>query len=239
MGGLVDLHLHLLPDVDDGARTMADALEMARALVSLGYAQAAPSPHHRSEYAPREVALTRLTETQAALDAAKIPLALHANAESFFMDERLLAEAPGPTGRRLAGGPFLLVEAPYTTTLPTLLDIVFRLQVKGVTPIVAHPERCLEFEKKGRLSEVVNAGALAQLDVGALTGRYGKTAQKLARGFLGDGLYAVAASDAHSPTNLQTWLGEALAALEKEGGAGTTERLCGSGPRALLQGRLP
>ena len=239
MTDLVDLHLHLLPEVDDGARSMEDALAMARALVALGYRKAAPSPHHRAEYASREVALQRLDEVRAALARESLPLELFVNAESFFLDERLLTEAPGPAGRRLAGGPFLLVEAPYTTTLPTLLDVVFRLQVKGVTPVIAHPERCLEFEKKGRLAEAVAKGALAQLDVAALTGRYGKVAQKLARGFLDAGLYAVAASDAHGPVGLQDWLGAALEALETHGGRGTRERLCGRNPLALLEGRLP
>ena len=55
MSGLCDLHCHLVPGVDDGARTLEDAVEMARALVDLGFTTVAPSPHARPEYAPPEV----------------------------------------------------------------------------------------------------------------------------------------------------------------------------------------
>jgi protein-tyrosine phosphatase len=233
MSGLTDLHLHLLPGVDDGARTMEDSLAMARALVGLGFVRAAPSPHHRPEYAPAEVALARLEETRRALAAAAIPLELSINAEHFFVDESLMAGLPQA---RKIGGTTLLVEAPYTTSLPSLPQIIFRMKVKGTTPLIAHPERCLEFEKKGRAAEAVHAGALLQLDIGALIGRYGKVAQKLSKSFLDEGLYAVAATDLHSPVGAEGWLGEAIAALGKGWGAQTVQRLLGDNPAALLRG---
>lgn len=229
--GFADLHLHLLPAVDDGARTMDDALAMARVLVSLGFTDAAPSPHNRSEYAPREVCVHRLSEVQAALDAAGIALKLHVNSENQFVDEKLLDE-----GRPLAGGPYMLVEAPYTTPLPVLPDVIFRLKLKGVTPVIAHPERCLEFEKKGRAEEAVNRGALLQLDIAALVGRYGAQAKKLARTFLDEGLYAIAASDMHSPVGAEKWLAESIAALEKAVGSKGLKTLLAEGPASLLRG---
>src|SRR5688500_11606645 len=142
--GYVDLHLHLLPAVDDGAKTMDDTLEMARVLTKLGFTHAAPSPHNRAEYAPREVALQRLDEVKAALAGAGIALELAVNSENQFVDDKLFEK-----GRPLAGGPYLLIEAPYTTPLPVLPDVIFRLKLKGVTPVIAHPERCLEFERRG------------------------------------------------------------------------------------------
>ncbi len=234
MSGFVDLHLHLIAGVDDGARTIEDSLSMARALVALGFTDAAPSPHHRQEYASAEVGLQGLEAARQALAAAQIPLELHVNAEHFFLDERLLSELPAA---RKIGGATLLVEAPYTTALPILPEIIFRLKLKGTTALIAHPERCLEFEKKGRAAEAVRAGALLQLDIGALVGRYGKVAQKLAKTFLDEGLYAVAATDLHSPVNAEVWVGEAIAALGKGWGKATVERLLGSNPLALLRGQ--
>jgi protein-tyrosine phosphatase len=117
-----------------------------------------------------------------------------------------------------------------------LADLVFRMKVKGVTPLIAHPERCFEFEKKGRAAEMVRAGALLQLDMGALIGRYGKTAEKLARQFLGEGLYAVAATDLHSPVNAKAWVSDSLKALEKAVGAKVFQGLVSSRPAALIEG---
>lgn len=234
-GGYTDLHLHLIPGVDDGCRTIDETLQMARALVGLGFVRAAPSPHHRPEYASAELGLQKLEEAKAALAQAQIPLELHVNAEHFFLDGGLM---DGLAGARKIGGTTLLVEAPYTAGLPMLKEIVFRMKVKGVTPLIAHPERCLEFERKGSAAAAVHAGALLQLDIGALIGRYGKTAQKLAKSFLDEGLYTVAATDLHSPVGASDWVAEAIAALGKGWGAAVVQRLLADNPAALLRGDI-
>jgi protein-tyrosine phosphatase len=239
--GLVDLHVHLLPGIDDGAKTMEDTLAMVRALVALGFTEAAPSPHHRAEYASGSRALCeeKLTEVRAALAAAGLSFPLHSNAESYFMDEQLLPSVQSGEARLLAGSKHLLVEAPYSGPFPRLMDVIFRMKLKGVTPLVAHPERCMEFEKKGRAAEVVQAGALLQLDVGSLIGKYGKPAQQLARQFLDADLYAVAATDLHSPQNALGWVGDSLKALEKAGGKDAVARLFVEGPLLLVPSLQP
>ena len=238
MSGLVDLHLHLLPGIDDGSKSLEETLQMARALVSLGYTHAAPSPHHRAEYPSRDQALclSKLEEVRAALHAESIALELFVNAENFFLDETLLPSLGTIASRTLGQGRVLLVEAPYQGPLPMLTSMVFRMKLKGVTPLIAHPERCFEFEKKGRAAELVQAGALLQLDMGALIGRYGKAAEKLARQFLSDDLYAVAATDLHSQVNAKAWVGDSLKALEKAAGAKRFEALVKTRPAALLRG---
>jgi protein-tyrosine phosphatase len=233
-----DLHLHLLPGIDDGSRSIEDSLEMARALISLGYGRAAPSPHHRAEYASLDAALcaTKLDEVKQALAAADLALELHPNAENFFLEETLMQSVGTPASRTLGSGKVLLVEAPYQGPLPMLSQMIFRMKLKGVTPLIAHPERCFEFERKGRAAELVQAGALLQLDMGALIGRYGKAAEKLARQFLDDDLYAVAATDLHSPVNAKAWVGDSLKALEKAVGSRRFASLVDTRPAALLQG---
>ena len=133
MSGFVDLHLHLLPGVDDGSRSMEDSLEMARALISLGYTQAAPSPHHRSEYASLDAALcaSKLEEVKAALAAAGLTLELFANAENFFLEESLMSSLGTPASRTLGSGKVLLVEAPYQGPLPMLTSFIFKMKLKG------------------------------------------------------------------------------------------------------------
>ncbi|MEN9798409.1 MAG: hypothetical protein RL653_2105 [Pseudomonadota bacterium] len=234
--GFADLHCHLLPGVDDGAKGLEDALEMARALVSLGFSAVAPSPHARREYAGRDACERALVQLCEALAAASIPLALHVNAEHAFFEEGFLAEVSSGTARRVGGGRCVLVEAPYTAPLPTLTDLVFRMKVKGCTPLIAHPERCMEFEREGRARAAVEAGALLQLDVGALIGRYGRTAQKLARAFLDEGLYAVAATDLHGPVGARDWVGRSLEELRKRAGEAGARRLLGENPHRLLAG---
>lgn len=235
MSGLVDLHCHLLPGVDDGAKSLEDTLEMARALVDLGFATVAPSPHARPEYAPREVVEARLSEVRAALEREGIALKLGRNAEN-VLDEAFLRSLGTPAARMLGEGRYVLVELPYTTPVPALPDILFRIRTKGIFPVIAHPERCLEFERKGRAAEAVRAGALLQLDVGALTGRYGGPAKKLARAFLEDGLYALGATDLHGPVGAREWVGKALGELRSRVGEQAFGRLLRENPTRLLMG---
>ncbi len=235
MSGLVDLHCHLLPGVDDGARSLPDALEMARALVDLGFSTVAPSPHARPEYAPAEVVEARLAELRGALEREGIALTLGRNAEN-VLDDGFLTTLGTPAARMLGAGRVVLVELPYTAPVPALPAILFRIRAKGVTPVLAHPERCLEFERKGRAAEAVRAGALLQLDVGALTGRYGGTAKKLARTFLDEGLYALGATDLHSPVGARDWVGRALEELRSRVGEQAFQRLMSTHPGRLLAG---
>jgi len=105
-----------------------------------------------------------------------------------------------------------------------------------VTPLFAHPERCLEFQRPGRAAEVVALGARLQLDVGALTKRYGPVPQRTARTLLAEGLYAVAATDLHGPTDAREWVGEALAELQALAGDTGLVSLLREGPRRVLAG---
>ena len=158
MTGLCDLHCHLLHGLDDGAKTLDETLEMARALVDLGFSTIAPSPHNRPEYATREVALKRLAEVQDELRAAEIPLSLAPNSENFLLDERFVSGLGTEEARLVGKGPFVLVEAPYSAPVPMLTEMIFRIKLKGITPLLAHPERCYEFERLGRAAEAVRAG---------------------------------------------------------------------------------
>ena len=235
MAGLVDLHCHLLPGVDDGARTLADSLAMARLLVEFGFTDVAPSPHNRPEYSPRAEADARLVEVRAALDSERIPLTLHPNSENYLFEERFFVSLGTPEARLLGAGGYVLVEAPYRAPVPTLPDLIFRAKVKGVTPILAHPERCMEFERKGRAAEAVEAGAVLQLDVGSLIGRYGATARKLARNFLDQGLYAIAATDLHGPSGAKEWLERAFAELHRRAGEQAFRKLLSENPARALR----
>jgi protein-tyrosine phosphatase len=236
--GLVDLHCHLLWALDDGCETPEDTLATARVLAALGFDEVAPSPHAVRELPSGDAARceARRAEAQALLAAEGLRLALHASAEN-RLDQEFFARAAGPERRGIGPtGRWALVEAPFRALLPTLSTAVLELRGLGVWPLVAHPERCAEFARPGRASEVVRAGAALQLNVGALTGVYGGKARALAERFLGDGLYAVAATDLHGPVGAGDWLAEALEALERRAGRDGLARLLGENPRRILAG---
>jgi len=237
-GGLVDLHCHLLWGIDDGCRSPEDSVAAARALAAAGYSDAAQTPHARADFPSRDAGLCeeRFLALADLLGKEGVPLAVHRGAEN-FLDEGFLERVARGEPRALgAAGRYVLVELPFAGAVPRLPDLLFRIRLKGLVPVVAHPERCAEFGRPGRAEESARLGAALQLDVGALVGRYGRTARKLAERFLGEGLYAVAATDLHGPVEADRWVPEALRALEKRAGPAEALRLSRDNPRRALAG---
>jgi protein-tyrosine phosphatase len=237
--GLIDLHCHLLWGLDDGCRSPDETLEAARALCSLGYSEAAPTPHAQARYAGGDAMLSRdrLAEARELLDAGGVGLALHPGAENIVGAE-MFASLELRAVRGLGDpGRYVLFEVPFQERAPALPEVVARLRASGRTPVVAHPERCAEFEQFGRAAEVVRMGAVLQLNLGALTGRHGRGAREVAERFLDDGLYALACTDLHSPEGAEEWIGDALDTLAERAGAACLRRLCEENPQRALAGR--
>lgn len=230
-----DLHCHLLWGLDDGAKTPEESVEMAQALVALGFADVAPSPHARPELAPAAQAVARRAEVQGLLEERGIPLRLHAGAEN-YLDDRFLVEVAARSTRPISTGPYVLIELPFAGSVPALPEMIFRIRLASFIPLFAHPERCAEFQRKGRASEAVHGGACLQLDVGALIGRYGREAKRTAEALLADGMYAVAATDLHSPVGASDWLARAIQALREAVGEAAAARLLGENPARILRG---
>ncbi|HET9595246.1 MAG TPA: CpsB/CapC family capsule biosynthesis tyrosine phosphatase [Anaeromyxobacteraceae bacterium] len=236
--GYVDLHCHLLWDLDDGCRTPEETLWAARALSAVGYTDAAPTPHAQVRYGGGDVRLARerLEAARALLASEGVELALHASAEN-QLDEAYVVRAEAGEARGLGtAGRFALVELPFVSLVPGVDALVRRLRAAGLVPIFAHPERCAEFERPGRAEAVVALGAALQLNVGALTGRHGRQARLLAERFLDRGLYAVAGTDLHAPDAADEWIADALETLAERAGGAVLRRLCDENPRRALAG---
>ncbi|HUB05412.1 MAG TPA: CpsB/CapC family capsule biosynthesis tyrosine phosphatase [Myxococcales bacterium] len=236
LSGYIDLHCHLLPAVDDGAKTLEESLAMARSLAAAGFSDVAPSPHAWPEFPDAAAVAERRAEVGRKLAEEGIELSLHPNAEN-RLDPELFDRIERGDARTLGQGKYLLVEAPFQAPLPKLLDLIFRLRVAGFTPLVAHPERCFEFrERPERGRQAVEGGARLQMELGALTNRYGPEARKLAERFLDDGLYAVAATDLHGPVGAERWIPEAIDELRRRAGEAAVDRLLRDNPARALRG---
>ncbi|MFT4034878.1 MAG: hypothetical protein QM679_04825 [Patulibacter sp.] len=212
----VDLHCHLLPGVDDGPRSDADALALARALVDDGVGVVAATPHHTPRHStPRPQLAARLTALRELIAADELPLEVLGGAEVAvdalldLPDDEIQALRIGETGP-------LLVELPQREVAGDPGWIVTELLERGVPVLLAHPERVPYFQADlRRLQALTRRGAHAQGTAGAFLGRYGATAQRAAVAMLDAGLIDVLASDAHHaqlrPPDLEAarhWLAE-------------------------------
>ena len=214
--GLVDLHSHLLWALDDGCETPEETLAAARVLAALGFERGRPDAPRGPRAALGRPRALRGAARRGAGAARREGIAAHAPRERREQARRGVPRARGRAGspRHRADRPVGARRGPFRARVPALPALVDAAAPLGVRPLLAHPERCAEFERPGAREEVVRLGAALQLNLGALAGLYGPTARKLAERFLDDGLYAVAATDLHRPEGAEEWLAEALDALE-------------------------
>jgi len=198
---VLDLHTHVLPGLDDGARTLEDSLEMARAALAGGIELISATPHVRDDYPTRAGEMERLVgELRARLAAEGLPLDVRGGGE-IALDRLATLEAEDLGRFGLAGNPsYLLLEFPYYGWPLDLGAHVLALLARRITPVLAHPERNGEVQADPeRLRPLVDSGALVQLTAASLDGRLGPRPRAAARELLERRLAHLLASDAHTP----------------------------------------
>lgn len=211
---MIDLHSHVLPGLDDGARDLDAALAICRAAAADGVAVLAATPHVRSDYPTTAEAMRRALA--AVTEAAAGIVDVRPGGELAL--ELLDRPASELRAFGLAGNPrYLLVETPYYGLPLDLDERLFRLRVAGFTPVLAHPERNPDVQSRPeRLDGLVSAGALVQLTAASVDGRLGARAQACAAALLARGSAHLIASDAHEATVRAIGLSAAAAALQND-----------------------
>ena len=236
---MIDLHSHILPGIDDGPRTLDGSLELARAAVDAGTRTMLATPHinhDRSVDAARVEA--GLRELRPALAEAGIPLEVLPGGEIAIWRLTDLDDAE-LRALALGGGPYLLIESPFSPVVGPFEPIVLHLLTRGHRVLLAHPERSPAFQRDpARLERLVEAGVLVQVTAGSMVGAFGSSVQRFTAALLRDRLVHVVASDAHDASKRPPGQAAGFAALERvlpgvgEQRARLTEEL----PRAILDG---
>ncbi|MEM8906222.1 MAG: CpsB/CapC family capsule biosynthesis tyrosine phosphatase [Bacteroidota bacterium] len=200
-----DIHSHLIPGIDDGAKTVEESVVLIRHLMDLGFKKIITTPHIMGEYYPNTPAiiLAGLEKVRAALQAANLPIAIDAAAEYYvdeFFEDLLAQDVPLLT----LPGQRILIEVSMMAPPRNLAAILFQLNTKGYQPILAHPERYVYYAKKlDRFKEFKAMGCTLQLNLLSLTGYYGKTQKKLGYQLLQEGLIDFVGTDMHHERHAQ------------------------------------
>jgi len=229
---LIDLHSHVLPGLDDGSRTLDDALLLCEAAAQDGITTLAATPHVRHDYPTTP---EQMEAALAALREAGPPVEVVPGGE---LDLEELGR-PKEELRRfgLGGRPdLLLVETPYVGWPLDLAERVFRLRVQGFRVVLAHPERNPDVQARPELLEpLVADGTFVQLTAASVDGRLGPAARRCSQTLLDRELAHLVASDAHGPSIRAVGLRAAVREVGEELGRWLTEAV----PRALLDGAEP
>ncbi|MBA2383503.1 MAG: protein tyrosine phosphatase, partial [Actinobacteria bacterium] len=186
---MIDLHSHVLPGIDDGAATFAESLAIARAAVEDGVAELAATPHVRADYPTSAATMLELVaRLRARIASEGVPLLIHTGGEiSLDSLDRLTRDELRSFG--LGGSRYLLLEFPYAGWPLDAHERLFRLQLDGFVPVIAHPERSVEVKAAPeRVAPFVELGALVQVTAASLDGRFGPATQRTAHALVRGGL---------------------------------------------------
>ena len=255
---MIDLHNHLLPGLDDGARTLEESMEMCRISVHDGVRTIVATPHSLNGVYEndRPTILAKVRELNAEISnkswgpnpapgilpgsGDQADLKILPGADIHFSLE-ILAQLDQKKAMTIGdGGKFLLLEFPSQGIPYGAEGVLFQLLARGVTPILTHPERNLEIARRPhRYGEMIRRGCLGQVSAMSLTGGFGRTVRKVAETLLEKRLVHFIASDAHSPNGRPPVISSAVQAAAKIVGAEEARRMVTEYPQDILAGRRP
>lgn len=232
---MVDIHSHILPDQDDGARKFEEALSMVNMAAAAGTTDIVASPHANSRFAFDPTVVERkIAELQrAAGDAARI----HYGCDFHLTPENIEDAIAAPGKYSIDHKGYILVEFD-DSMVPRKMDSIFaRMLAAGLRPIVTHPERNPLLHKKlPELEFWVRQGCLIQVTAQSFVGKFGRSAKSASGKLIERGLVHFLASDAHDGTHRPPLLDEAWRYTARHYGEETARLLLEDNPRAAVTG---
>lgn len=211
---VIDLHTHVLPGIDDGPATIEGSVALVRAAAATGTRVMVATPHVSWSYPNEAATIARLTgELNERLRQEEIAVEIRAGAEIAMT--RIEEIAQDELERlHLGGGPWVLLEPPFTPLATGLERVVSALQGGGHQVVLAHPERCPALHREPEIVEsLVGSGVLTSVTAGSLVGRFGGEVRRFARLLFERGLVHNVTSDTHDadrrPPGMAGELGEA------------------------------
>ncbi|PTX53727.1 protein-tyrosine phosphatase [Melghirimyces profundicolus] len=208
---MIDLHCHILPEIDDGAQTVDEALQMAWHAARDGITDMICTPHsYDGMYRnPLEDVLRDVHRFQDLLKKRRIPLRVHPGTEIHIHPD-LVDHVMNFQALTCNQTHYVLVELP-AHHIPTYTDdVLYEMKGNGLVPVIAHPERNVVLHENPEiLAEWIEKGAIAQLTAGCLTGEKGERLRAVAEDMIQNHLVHVIATDAHNMTKRRPELREA------------------------------
>lgn len=235
---MIDLHSHILHDIDDGATNLQVALDMARWAAEDGVEVMACTPHFLpGVYDPDVVdVVSRVSELNDRLLDEGIELVVVSGCEAHVRPDMVTRLMSGEI-LTIHASRHVLCEAPPSVLPPHLDQLFMNIIAAGFTPILAHVERYRWTERAMPwVQRMSSSGVLMQVTAGSFFGDYGRSAKELSLRLLGDGLVDVVASDAHDLTRRPPGLSKAWNLVRSERGEAEARLIFKERPEFILLG---
>lgn len=238
---MIDLHAHLLPGIDDGAKTLDDALEMARLAVADGITKSACTPHiypgmYDNDSAGIAAAIAALLVEYSSHGIA-LELTMGADAH---LTPALLGRLQDGTAPTLGASRYFLLEPPHHVEPPHFTESVNAFLVAGYVPVITHPERLTWIEQNyTAFQDLAKRGAWMQVTSGSLTGDFGAEARYWGERMVSEGYVHILATDTHGVRSRRPELAKGRAAAARLVGEAEATRMVVERPAAILADQAP
>jgi protein-tyrosine phosphatase len=233
---MVDLHCHILPGVDDGPADMEESLAMAESAINDGITHIVATPHCSSEYRFDYSRVKRLRDRLQSELGDRLKLA--SGCDFHLNPENVEALRENASHFCINQHDYLLVEFNEISIPPAMDDTLHNLQLKGLRPVITHPERNAILRRQpDRLGTWARLGCYVQVTAGSLTGTFGPRAQEDSLCWIGRGFVHFVASDAHNTKRRPLRLQAAYDAVSKQFGDEKARALFIENPLAAFEGR--
>lgn len=197
---MIDIHSHILNEIDDGARSMEESIAIIKKLEAIGFTHVVATPHYitGSRYISNNVEKKqKLGKLELALKRENVPIHLYLGNE-IFMDVEIISLLKHNEITSINGSRYLLIELPVSRPMHEMMELLFYFRSKNYIPIIAHPERYLYLQEDHSLiDKFLKMGCLFQGNFSNIIGKYGTHAKKLFLYMLKNNQYHFLASDVH------------------------------------------
>jgi protein-tyrosine phosphatase len=234
----VDIHCHLLPGIDDGAKSWDETAEMARMAVADGITAVIATPHQLGSYSHNRGSdiRARVEQLNHELTMRGIPLEVAPGADVRIEVDMLARLRSGHVLTLADKGKHVLLELPHELYFP-LDEVLDQLHRHHLTGILSHPERNQGLLKQPQLIQpLVERGCLMQVTAGSLLGAFGPASQQMAQWMVEQRLAHFLATDAHGPRSRRPLLQRAYGRTCELAGVDVAQRICCENPRAVWEG---
>jgi len=233
---VIDIHCHILAEVDDGPASWEISQEMCRMAAADGIEHIVATPHANERYTyDRE--LHRQSLQHLGLLSGGVPK-LSLGCDFHLSYENLQAALARPDDYTIENSRYLLVELSDFSIPAQIDDCLVRLGDKGITPVITHPERNPILQQSPqRVLKWVELGCAVQVTASAVTGDWGERAWRAAKWLLERDSVHVLASDAHDTTHRKPVLSFAREAVEEFCEPDVAQALVDDNPRAIIHGQ--
>ncbi len=233
---MIDIHSHILPEVDDGAVSWDVAVSMCRMAAQDGIQHMVATPHANDQFVYRRQTLRqKLDELRGRV--GEVP-ALSLGCDFHLSFDNLESLAAEPNDYTIEDTSYLLIELSEYSVPPSVTDQLAGLLRAGLRPIITHPERNILLQgRPQQVLEWVHLGCAVQVTASALTGRWGRGPRKFAEALLQWGAVHLLATDSHSVRGRPPILSQARDKVSDMRGEAIAKALVEDNPQAVIAGQ--